>query len=170
VAQRLAEAVARFEEVFVPQKRKVQAIQFRRRLRLRAIQAPKRSVPGRPSCWARGHQRSVRRLALFGVRVVAVYTFEIIILLAILDEHGGMTVSTGPRWVDRMPMPGLPPSLAAVRCPQGRVRRNFQRLRHDATVTQSRQRDDEIPMMPDSLRAAHKAPYRACRREGDRGI
>jgi hypothetical protein len=49
VAQRLAEAVARFDGVFVPQKPKVSArrfvqeIQFGRRLR--AIQAPKRPEP-----------------------------------------------------------------------------------------------------------------------------
>jgi hypothetical protein len=45
VARRLAEAVARFDEVFAPQKPNVSARQFIRQLqfrwRLRAIQAPK---------------------------------------------------------------------------------------------------------------------------------
>jgi hypothetical protein len=49
VAERLAEAVARFDGVFVPQKPKVSARQFVRQMqfgrRLRAIQAPKRPAP-----------------------------------------------------------------------------------------------------------------------------
>jgi hypothetical protein len=49
VAQRLAEAVAQFDGVFVPQKRKLSARQFVRQIqfrrRLRAIQAPKRPAP-----------------------------------------------------------------------------------------------------------------------------
>jgi hypothetical protein len=49
VARRLLEAVARFDGVFVPQKPKVSAAQFVRRMqfgrRLRAIQAPKRPAP-----------------------------------------------------------------------------------------------------------------------------
>jgi hypothetical protein len=46
VAQRLAEAVARFDAVFVPQKPKVSARQFVRQMqfrrKLRAMQAPRR--------------------------------------------------------------------------------------------------------------------------------
>jgi hypothetical protein len=49
VAERLAEAVARFDGVVVPQKPKVSARQFVRQMqfgrRLRAIQAPKRPAP-----------------------------------------------------------------------------------------------------------------------------